>query len=130
MSIAINQVNIGGNMTRDIEIIKAGETSIGKTSLAITEQKKQKDGTWGKDTQFIDITMFGRLAERCAENLKKGDAIYVSGRLCTDKWQDSDGKPRTKVYAIANDVRYLRWGKDRTAAGSAQQEEPEEVSPF
>lgn len=125
MAIAINQVNIGGNMTRDIELITAGDTLIGKVGLAVTESKKQKDGSWGDDTQFFDITMFGKLAQRCADNLKKGDTIYVNGRLATDRWE-KDGEKRMKVYVIAQDIKFLRWGKDRAkpAADSGTDESP------
>jgi len=47
-----------------------------------------------------------RLAEVCAEYLKKGRGVRVVGRLKQDKWTDADGKPHSRVHIVAEHVEF------------------------
>jgi single-strand DNA-binding protein len=113
MSISINQVNIAGNLTRDIDVkYSQSGTAIGNTAVAVNERRKV-GGEWKDDVLFLDVTFFGKLAERCAKHLAKGDTVHVAGRLQCDKWEAEDGTHRKKYVVIANDCTFIRWGRDR-----------------
>lgn len=124
MSFAMNHVMFGGNLTRDIELkTTPGGTVIGETGIAINERKKDGD-QWVDDPIFYDITLFGKLAEKCASMYKKGDSVMVIGRMKRDKWE-KDGQKRQKDGVIANEVTGVRWGKDRAPKPEAERGVPE-----
>src|SRR5262245_687649 len=51
--------------------------------------------------------MFGRLAEIAAEYLRKGQQVYIEGKLRTRKWQDKEGKDRYTTEIIAGEMQML-----------------------
>ena len=128
MAITINQVNLGGNLTRDIEIKQTqSDTTVATCGIAVSERKKS-GSEWVEQPIFMDVTIFGKLADRCAQYLKKGDTVFITGRLSQDTWNDKDtGAKRTKINLIAQDVVFIKWGKDRVAKTPDQA--PEEA-PF
>lgn len=131
MALSINQINIGGNLARDFELqFTPGGTAVGKSCVVINERKK-KGEEWVNEPIFMDFTVFGKLAERCAENLKKGDTVYVAGRLQQDTWNDkNDGSLRKKLLVIANDVTFVKWGKDRQPSAPGEQQGDTNEPPF
>lgn len=92
----LNQVNIIGNITRDVELrhISSG-TAVTEIGVAVTERVKRKD-EWVEETQFVDVTLWGRLAEVAAEYLSKGSQVYIGGKLKLDTWE-KDGKRFSKL---------------------------------
>lgn len=128
--LSINQINLGGNLARDFEVtFTQGGTAVGKSCVVVNERKKKGD-EWVEEPIFMDFTVFGKLAERCGENLKKGDTVYVAGRLQQDTWEDKNGGGlRKKLLVIANDVEFVKWGKDRRPAAPSNDPAPQEA-PF
>ena len=51
--------------------------------------------------------MFGRLAEIAAEYLRKGQQVYIEGKLRTRKWQDKEGKDRYTTEIVADEMQML-----------------------
>lgn len=98
MSIAINQCNFAGYLTRDAEVV-AGENTRAKFGVAINGYR---------DTVlFMDCTAWGKLAETMGPTLKKGQPIFVTGELKLDEWDDSEGNPKSKAVLNVRDIRYL-----------------------
>ena len=134
MSISINQIMVGGNLTRDIDLreTKSG-TAVANVGLAVNDRKKVNN-EWVEEPIFWDITMFGKLAERCAKHLKKGDSVFFTGRVQDDKWEGDDG-PRSKRIIVALDAEFLKWGRDsqpggNTSVGSPQTSDAKTTAPF
>lgn len=100
---SFNQVTIMGNLTDAPEINVYGETTIAKFSLALNRSKKV-DGEWIEETDFIQVTAFGKLAEHIGKQ-SKGNRIIVIGSLRQETWKDKEtGKNRSKIGVYAQSV--------------------------
>jgi len=111
-----------GRLTRDAEQRQAGETTIQSMRLAFTTRAK-KAGEWVDESNFIDVTLFGR--EGLGRYLVKGTRIGITGRLSWHEWQTSSGDKRQQIEVIANDVQLL----DSKAEGSAPADLPVAAAP-
>lgn len=88
-----------------------------------------------RETDFINIVTWRKLAEICADNLTKGRLVAVEGRLQTRSYQAQDGSTRWATEVVADNVRFLDWPKDggalRSDAPAAPADEmPEDDVPF
>ena len=92
-----------GNLGRDPEMrFMPNGNAVCNFSIAISEKYKDKtSGDWKEITEWVNIVMFGKLAEVAGEYLKKGSKVYIEGKLKTEKYTDKNGveKFSTKVVA-------------------------------
>ena len=72
--------------------------------LVCNRQRRGKDGERVEEAEWFQVTTFGRLAETCANLVTKGSRLLVEGRFNSRVWQDNEGKPRTSLEILANDV--------------------------
>jgi len=111
----MNTINIIGNLTRDTEL---KYTPTGKAvatfTLAVPDRfNKEK-------TDFIDCVVWNKLAELCAEYLKKGNKAGVTGRLSTRTYKNKEDRNVKVAEIIADDVAFLTpKSESRTAANEA-----------
>lgn len=105
----VNKVILVGNLGADPEIRFAqdGNLCIAGVRLATSRRVKQQDGSWGNETEWHRVTMFGRQAEVARDYLRKGSQIYCEGRLHTRKWQDQEGKDRYSTDIICENFQML-----------------------
>ena len=100
----MNNVNLIGNIATEIELkaLPNTETFCASFSLAINEG-------WGdkKRTNFINIKVFGKSAEKVAQFQDKGSKIGISGRIQTGSYEAKDGSKRYTFEVIANNVYFL-----------------------
>lgn len=90
---SLNQLYLLGNLTRDPEIKYTNEgMAITEIRLAVNKRWKDRDGKDLEVVDYFNITSWGTLAENCADSLKKGDRILVSGHLNLRNWENKDGK--------------------------------------
>lgn len=107
MARSFNQVVLMGNLTRDPELrTTPNGQSVCSFSLALNRRYRGSDEEWKEATDFIDIVAWGNLGERVAQYLQKGRACLVNGRLQSSSWEQ-DGKKRSKVEVVAQDVTFL-----------------------
>ena len=122
----LNAVQLCGNLTRDPECrsTPAG-TMLAKFSLASETSYKGNDGTWKRETAFVDCIAWAKQAEWCRD-LRKGDQIVVTGALKSESWEDKEtGKKRSRlVVTIASFGLLARRGaaQDGDSAQSAPDE--------
>ncbi|MDP7557604.1 MAG: single-stranded DNA-binding protein [Nitrospinaceae bacterium] len=103
---SFNKVMLMGNLTRDPELrYTANGSAVTSFGLAVNRKFKQGDD-WKEDVCFVDITVWGKQAENCAEYLSKGRPVFVEGRLQFSSWE-SDGQKRNKLDVVANTVQFL-----------------------
>lgn len=99
----LNRVMLIGHLGADPETrTLPGGGMVANIRLATSEKWKDKGSGEEKErTEWHSITVFGRLAEICAEYLRKGAAAYFEGQLRTEKWTDKQRVERysTKIYA-------------------------------
>lgn len=108
----LNQILVEGNLVRDPEFKHTPKgTAVCTFSLASNRYFKQ-DEEFQKEVSFFDVTTWIALAESCARELKKGRGVRVIGRLKQDRWQDADGKARSRIYIIADHVIFKPFNTD------------------
>jgi single-strand DNA-binding protein len=105
----INKVTLAGRLTRDPEIkYTPSGTAIADFSLAVSRYYKNAGGESQEDTDFIDVTAFGRSAEIIGKHLGKASPVYVEGRLKLDQWTDKQsGQPRSKLRVVAESMQFV-----------------------
>ena len=88
----LNRVMLIGNLGADPEIkhLESG-TSVANFSLATSESYKDKSGEWQDKTEWHNIVAWGKAADR-TEKLKKGQRIYLEGKLTTESWERDEAK--------------------------------------
>ena len=72
--------------------------------LATSRSYKDKNGELKEETEWHNIVAWGKLAEICAQYLSKGRQAYVEGRIHSRNWEDREGKKRTPVDIVADNV--------------------------
>ena len=122
----VNKVILVGNATRDAEL---RHTSTGKPVSSIRlATNRVVNGS--EETQFHGVVCWDQLAETTAKYVRKGDPLYVEGRLQYRSYQDEEGKERGVAEVVAGDVQFLgrrKAGPVEPAADLALT--PDEVSP-
>lgn len=105
----INNVCISGNLTRDAELraTQGGTAVLGFTVACNDSRKNPQTGEWEDVPNFVDCAMFGRRAEGIARYLAKGTHVFCRGKLRQSKWQDKDGKTRSKIEILIDDVEFF-----------------------
>ena len=109
------KILIAGNLGRDPELRYAPSGSQVTTfSLATNRRYTSSSGEQVEETIWFRISAWNRLAEICAEHLKKGSKVLVEGRLQPDLstggpriWTDQSGSPRASFEVTANTVQFL-----------------------
>lgn len=104
--MALNSVNIMGNLTRDPEMkhIPSGKAVC---SLSIANNRVYtKNGEKVSEVSYFDVEAWGAVAENCSKYLTKGQGIIVEGRLRQDRWE-KDGKTQSRVRITANNIHFL-----------------------
>ena len=111
----LNSVLIEGNMVRDPEFkTSTGGTAICKFSIATNRWYKSGENV-EKEVGFFDVEAWSKLAEAVRDKGKKGRGCRVVGRLKQDRWNDQEGKPRSKVVIVAEHVDFkAEFKKDGT----------------
>lgn len=119
---SMNFVVLCGNITRDPEMrqLQSG-TAVADLGLAVNESYKNKSGELVETTCFVDVVVWGRLAETCCQYLRKGSPVLVEGKLQLDQWQTQNGEKRSKLRVRADRVQFLggkRGEGDSAGAGA------------
>jgi len=118
---SFNKVILMGNLTRDPETrVTAAGLTICKFGLAVNRVFSTKDGERKEDTTFVDIDAFGKQAEVITKYIRKGDPIFVEGRLKFDQWEGNDGQKRSKLGVVLDKFEFIsgRSGNDSNSGSS------------
>ncbi len=116
----LNRIFLMGNLTRDpsLNSTKSGR-QVCRLSLAVNRRYTGEDGSQKEEVEYLNISAFGHLADRCASELKKGSPVYVEGRLHIESWSDKrTGATRTAPVIYADNVLYLDGRPSQAAPAS------------
>lgn len=101
----MNHIILIGRLTRDPEIkYTQNGVAVANFDLAV-DRPLQKDKE--KETDFIRIVVWNKLAENCANYLGKGRLIAVEGRLQIRSYEGQDGQKRYVAEVVASEVQFL-----------------------
>lgn len=116
--MSVNKVILLGNLGKDPELrYTSQQFPVCTFSVATNERRKDASGNWTDHTEWHNVVVFGRVAENCANYLKKGRQAYIEGRLQTRKWQDKEGRDRYTTEIVAHTVQFV--GGRAQASGAA-----------
>jgi single-strand DNA-binding protein len=111
-----------GNLGRDPEMrYTPSGRPVTQFSVAVNQStKNQQTGEWTEETDWFRVSVFGDRAERAAEQLRKGNRVFVEGRFRTREFEGNDGQKRTSLDVTADNVISLeRRPRDEDAAFAA-----------
>ncbi|QQX77403.1 MULTISPECIES: single-stranded DNA-binding protein [Aequorivita] len=109
MSATLNKVMLIGHTGDDVKMhYFEGGNSLGRFPLATNETYTNKTTNERvTNTEWHNIVVRNKAAEICEKYLKKGDMVYIEGRLKTRKWQDDKGMDRYSTEIHCTDFTFL-----------------------
>ena len=107
----LNRIILIGRLTKDPELrYTPNGVAVAKFTLAV-DRRQVKDRE--KEADFIDIVVWQKQAENCANYIGKGRLVAIDGRLQVRSYDDSQGIRRRAAEVIAENVRFLDRPKDK-----------------
>jgi len=114
----VNKVILVGNLGKDPEVRHLeGGVSVAHFTLATNEYYKDKQGTRVERTEWHNISAWRGLADMADKFLKKGQQVYIEGKLRTRQYQDKDQQTRYITEIIADEISMLG-GRPQGAGGA------------
>jgi single-strand DNA-binding protein len=124
MSRSLNRATIIGRLGFDPEMkVTPQGSSVCTLKIATNERYKDKNGEWQETTDWHTVVLWDRLADIAGQYLRKGNQVYVEGKIRTRTWE-KDGITRYFTEIIANNVLLLGGKNDQgfESAGSYSHE--------
>ncbi len=120
----MNQVILIGRLTRDPELryIQGSGTQVAQFTIAVDREFSGKDGK--KETDFIDVQVWGKTAENCANYIGKGSLVAINGSLRIDSYMKDDEK-RKATRVNANRVEFLNSKSNSDKSNNKKDIEPQ-----
>ena len=126
----LNSILLEGNLVADPELRYTPKGAAVCSFRVACNRFYKQDEELQKEVSYFDVTAWNRQAEVCNEYLSKGRGVRVVGRLKQDRWEDAEGKTRSKVHVVAEHVEFKPKFKNDSAEpaeGQGQSEESEEA---
>jgi len=113
-----NRIILIGRLTRDPELryVPSG-APVASFTLAVDRPFRDQQGN--RETDFIDIVAWRKLAEQVSQYMSKGRMVAVEGRLQIRSYETQDGQKRKVAEVVADGIRFLDRGKPAPAAEAA-----------
>lgn len=114
----LNKVLLIGNVGGDPEIrtLPSG-SKVANFSIATSESYNDKNGQRQTTTEWHRIEIWDGLANVVEQYVKKGDPLYIEGRIRTEKWTDQSGVEKTGVRIRATSMQMLGKAGDNNSGG-------------
>ena len=129
MARGLNKVMLIGNLGRDPEMrYTPNGKPVTAFSVAVNRSWTTAEGERREDTEWFNVVAWGELAERSNKFLRKGDRVYIEGRLQTRSWEGADGQKHSRTEVVVNELLMLD-GRTREE-DSAHGEMPGDEIPF
>lgn len=123
---SVNRVSLLGNVGKDPEVITFDNgNKCAKFTLATTERYKDRSGELKEETEWHNVTVFGKLSEIVEKYVSKGVQVYVEGKLHTRSWSDDNGNKRYSTEITATNIQLLT-----RKEGKPEERESSEDLPF
>jgi len=106
--MSVNKVILVGHVGKNPET-RAFQDGTGVTSfsLATSEKYKDKSGNLSEQTEWHNISCFGKLSEIANKYVTKGSQVYVEGKIKTNKYTDKSGVEKYAVNIVASSLQLL-----------------------
>ncbi len=116
---SVNKVMLIGNVTRDPEVkFTPKGSAVADLGLAVNRAYTNQGGEKVEETTFVDVELWGRLAEIAGEYAKKGRSVFIEGRLRMDSWEDKQsGQKRSRLKVVGENLQLLGGGGGGARSG-------------
>ena len=105
MAVCLNRAQIIGNLTRDPEVRQTPQgVSVATFGVATNYTWNDNNGQKQEKAEFHNVVVWRKLAEICAQYLKKGSKVFIEGKMQTRDWTGEDGVKRYKTEIIAENM--------------------------
>lgn len=123
----VNKVILVGNLGKDPEVrhLENGR-AVANFSLATSETYKNKQGERVTNTEWHNIVLWSPIAEIAEKFLKKGNQVYIEGKLTSRSWDDQDGNKRYTTEVVGNNLTLLGTKSDGDSGGSSNMSQSSE----
>jgi single-strand DNA-binding protein len=115
----VNKVILLGNLGGDPEVRQVGETKVANFNIATSESYNDKQGNKVEKTEWHRIELWGGLAGIAEQYLRKGNSVYVEGKISTEEYADKDGIARRSI-KIRGTSMTLIGGGNKNESGAQQ----------
>ncbi|MGI6373807.1 MAG: single-stranded DNA-binding protein [Patescibacteria group bacterium] len=124
----LNKAMIIGNLTRDPELrtTPSGQ-SVASFSVATNFTWTDQSGQQQKKAEFHNVVAWRKLAEICANYLRKGSKVFIEGRLQTTDWAGQDGVKRYRTEIVVENMIMLDSKGSQAGGGDFKPASPEAV---
>ena len=109
---SVNKAIILGRLGKDPEIKQTPSGIVIATMTIATSEFRKKEGERVEETEWHRVTAIGKLAEIVNSYCKKGQLVYIEGRLRTKKWQ-KDGIDSYMTEIIADALQMITKGESK-----------------
>lgn len=122
----LNKVHLIGRVTKNPELktLQSGMAVV-SFGLATNNVYTDKQGQKKEETDFHNITAWGKTANTIAQYVVKGQELYVEGRIRYRSWDKQDGSKGYATDIICNTFQFGQKPKNASAPASAPQERPQ-----
>jgi single-strand DNA-binding protein len=104
----LNRIFLIGNLTRDPELRRTtNNVSVVNFRVASSRRFKDSSGEWKEEVCYVGVVAWHKLAESCAEYLKKGSAVFIEGELQSRSWENEEGSKFSVVEIHAHRIQFL-----------------------
>jgi len=125
LSRGVNKVILIGNVGKDPEVKRLDNGMVITKFTLATSETYRKDNEKVTNTEWHNIVLFKGQAEVAEKYVKKGDALYIEGKIQTRSWDDQDGNKKYMTEIVGNNMQMLGGGSgrknDEHAQGAAQE---------
>jgi single-strand DNA-binding protein len=112
----LNSILIEGNLVRD-PVYRETAKGTPLCTFSIASNRFYKQGELlEKEVSYFEVETWSKLAQSCCDLGQKGRGVRVVGRLKQERWNDTDGKVRSKVTIVAEHVEFRPEAGVREAA--------------
>jgi len=120
----VNKVILVGNLGKDPEVkYLESKVPVAKFSLATNAIWKDKEGNRQEHTEWHNVVVWRGAAEFAENYLRKGDLVYVEGKLKTRSWDDKDNIKRYTTEVVADTLNRLSGKREEDGAPPANPSE-------
>jgi len=118
--MAVNKVMLVGNVGKDPEVRRLDNgTPVCNFPLATNEVYTNRNGERVKNTEWHNLVLWRKLAEIAEKYVKKGDLLYIEGKIRTRSYDDRDGNKRYMTEIVADNMQMLGKRQDSDQGGGS-----------
>ena len=104
----MNKIIVIGHLGRDPEMrYTPNGQAVTSFSVASSRRYTTSGGEQRDETEWFNVSAWGKLGETCNQYLTKGQQVYIEGRMSSRTYEGRDGTTRVSLDVFLNDVQFL-----------------------